>query len=92
MEKREKYLGKKLPNNLDSIKQEFMVEIYRERWFDDFDLIKAEYASHRKSKPPSARAKEMKNFSIKYIYNTNKIEGYQMSKRQMFIFQPSMKC
>jgi len=82
VEKREKYLGKKLPNNQDSIKQEFMIEIYRERWFDDFDLIKAGYASQRKSGPPSARAKEMKNFSIKYIYNTNRIEGSTLTLRE----------
>jgi len=82
VEKREKYLGKKLPHNLDKITHDFMTEIFRERWFDDFDNIKSEYASRRKASPPSARAKEMETFSIKYTYNTNKIEGSTLTLRE----------
>ena len=43
IEKKEKYLGKELPENLDELKQMFMSEIFRERWFGDLDKIKERY-------------------------------------------------
>ena len=82
VENRERYLGKEMPANLDEIKEEFMSTIFRERWFDHFDNIKSAYANHRKAIPPTARAKEMEAFSIKYTYNTNRIEGSTLTFRE----------
>lgn len=82
VENREKYLGKEIPSNLDDNTKEFMSGIFRERWFDDFDIIKSAYASHIKSLSLTARAKEMETFSIKYTYNTNRIEGSTLTLRE----------
>ncbi len=82
VEKREKYLGKELPPNLDEIRHDFMADIFRERWFHDFDNIKSDYASYQKASPQSAWAKEMETFSIRYTYNTNKIEGSTLTLRE----------
>lgn len=82
VEKKEKYLGKTLPPNIDELKQEFISEIYRDKWFCLFDRIKEEYSSQEKSTPPSAKEKELENFAIKFTYDTNRIEGSTLTFRE----------
>ena len=79
--KREKFLGKSLPKNVEELKQEFMTEIYRERWFDKIDKIKAEFIEQNKITPISARKKETEIFAIRFTYDTNRIEGSTLSLR-----------
>ncbi|MCK5252734.1 MAG: hypothetical protein KAQ96_07280, partial [Thermoplasmata archaeon] len=47
VEKRERYLGTTVPEDIERIKAEFMDEVKRKRWFNDFDRIKAGYSIHR---------------------------------------------
>ena len=82
VEKRERYLGPTIPRDLDRIKREFMDEIYRELWFQDFDRIKAGYAKHRRVLPPSAREKAIEAFATTFTYNTNRIEGSRLTLRE----------
>lgn len=82
VEKKEKYLGKTLPKNIEGLKQQFISEIYREKWFDIFDKIKEEYSAQEKSIPPSAKEKELENFAIKFTYDTNRIEGSTLTFRE----------
>jgi Fic family protein len=77
-----KYLGDKIPENIDKIKKEFALELYKERWFSDFEKIKAEYQKEQKIMPPSARVKEKQTFAVKFTYNTQKIEGSSLSLRE----------
>jgi len=82
VEKKEKYLGKILPQNIEELKQEFISEIYRDKWFDIFDKIKEEHSAQEKTIPTSAKEKELENFAIKFTYDTNRIEGSTLTFRE----------
>ncbi len=79
VEKRELYLGTRIPADIERIKAEFMDEVKRERWFNDFDRIKAGYSSLRESMPRTALAKEIEAFATRFTYNTNRIEGSRLT-------------
>jgi len=79
VEKREKYLGTSLPEDLERLKAEFMDEIHRERWFDDFDRIQVGYREQRETLPATARDKEVEAFATIFTYNTNRIEGSRLT-------------
>ena len=82
VEKKEKYLGKTLPQNIEELKQQFISEIYRDKWFGLFDKIKEEYSAQEKTTPPSAKEKELGNFAIRFTYDTNRIEGSTLTFRE----------
>jgi len=82
VEKKEKYLGRTLPQNIEELKQQFISEIYREKWFDIFDKIKEVYSAQEKRIPSSAKEKELENFAIKFTYDTNRIEGSTLTFRE----------
>ncbi len=82
VEKKGKYLGKTLPENIEELKRQFISEIYREKWFCLFDKIKKEYLAQGKTVPPSVREKELENFAIKFTYDTNRIEGSTLTFRE----------
>ena len=77
--KKEKYLGKEIPKDIDKIKRDFVVEIYKEKWFSDFENIKKKYIQEQKIMPPSSRAKQRETFAVKFTYNTQRIEGSTLS-------------
>lgn len=80
--KKEKYLGKTLPKNIDEIKRRFLSEIYAEKWFSQFDKIKSRYSEEKKMMPVSAIEKEKESFMIKFTYDTNRIEGSTLTLRE----------
>ncbi len=82
VEKKEKYLGKTLPENIEELKRQFISGINRGKWFDPFDKIKEEYSSQEKRIPPSVREKELENFAVKFTYDTNRIEGSTLTFRE----------
>lgn len=73
--KKEKYLGKHIPKNIDDIKKQFMKEIYQEKWYKKLDEIKNNFRKHMQKLPEEIREKYMEQFMIKFTYNTNRIEG-----------------
>ena len=77
--KKEKYLGKKIPKDIDKIKRQFVVELYKEKWFSDFEQIKKRYIQEQKITPSSSQAKQRETFAVKFTYNTQKIEGSTLS-------------
>ncbi len=83
--KKEKIIGKILPSNIEELKQEymaeFMAEIYKEKWLDKFDKIKAEFLKQEKITPNSAKEKEIEIFAIRFTYDTNRIEGSTLTLR-----------
>jgi len=81
VEKREKYIGKTVPENIEYLKQVFISQIYRDKWLDLFDKIKDQYSAQEKKTPPSAKEKEMENFMIRFTYDTNRIEGSKLTLR-----------
>jgi len=81
-QKKEKYLGKSIPKNIEEIKKEFLSEIYKEKWYPLFDKIKENYSKEKSSMPKTAKEKQIHNFSIQFTYDTNKIEGSKLTLRE----------
>jgi len=79
----DKYLGSKLPNNLEEIKINFFKDIYKEK-LDQIAKIKLNKAKDYKKLPLSIKNKELTNFSIQFTYNTNKIEGSTLSLKDSY--------
>ncbi len=79
---REKYLGNKMPPKPDELKFQFLAEIYQERWYPTLNLIRENYAKEGKKMPPTALAKQIRSFSVKFTYDTNKIEGSKLTYRE----------
>jgi Fic family protein len=76
------YLGKDIPGDIDKRKRAFMLELYKEKWFSKFEMIKKNYAREQKAKPPSARLKEMQAFATRFTYDTQRIEGSSLTLRE----------
>ncbi len=81
VEKKELYLGKEIPKDIEKIKKEFISEIYNETWINQLDKIKENYSKEQKKTPESAKEKEIDNFMVKFTYNTQRIEGSKMTLR-----------
>jgi len=81
VEKKELYLGKEIPKDIEKIKREFILEIYNETWLNQLDKIKENYSKEQKKTPASAKEKEIENFMVKFTYNTQKIEGSKLTLR-----------
>src|SRR3989344_4640733 len=37
--KKEKYLGKEIPKDIERIKRAFIIELYNKKWFNDFEML-----------------------------------------------------
>ena len=79
---REKYLGARLPANIEEIKRDFLVEIYKERWYPLLDRIRANYSKEQHRMPRSALQKQVRSFSVRFTYDTNRIEGSKLTYRE----------
>lgn len=77
-----KYLGSKLPKNIDDIKRKFYFELNKAKWFDDFEKIRHNYNAELKVTPKSAREKELREFSVRFTYDTQRIEGSTLTLRE----------
>ncbi len=72
--KKEKYLGTKIPENIDKIKEEFLKEL-KSDLYKKLEKIKKHFQKEWKPLPKSIKEKELENISIAFTYNTNAIEG-----------------
>lgn len=82
VQKDEKYLGKEIPENIEELKKDFLHRIYEKKWYVKFATIKKHFFEEEKKIPPSAKEKERKIFSIKFTYNTQRIEGSTLTLRE----------
>ncbi|OGS41070.1 MAG: hypothetical protein A3K77_06765 [Euryarchaeota archaeon RBG_13_31_8] len=82
VEKKEKYLGAKLPKNINQIKENFLLEFYQDAWFNHFDKIKEKYTKEKKKIPVSIEKKITEQFAINFTYSTNRIEGSTLTQRE----------
>ena len=73
--KKEKYLGTKIPKNIDKLKDNLLLELYDELWYKKFDIIKENFNKNQNKMPESIQEKELETFAVKFTYTTNKIEG-----------------
>lgn len=72
---REIYLGKNIPENIETIKENFLRKCLEEDALKRCDEIKKEFKENWKKLPESVKKKELIDLSIKFTYNTNAIEG-----------------
>ncbi|VVC71874.1 Fic/DOC family protein [uncultured archaeon] len=79
---REKYLGSKLPKDLEEVKARFLAEVYGEKWFPLLDAIRDNFASEERKLPKSAVEKQVQGFSVKFTYDSNRMEGGKLSLRE----------
>lgn len=71
---KEKYLGTKIPENLNEIEANFYNEINKEL-FEKLDKIKNNFNKDWNKLPEIIKNKELEEISIAFTYNTNAIEG-----------------
>lgn len=82
VQKKEIYLGRKIPSDIEKIKKKFLDDIYKEKWYSDVDRIKKNFSNEHRSMPKSAREKELQIFAIKFTYDTQRIEGSTLTHRE----------
>jgi Fic family protein len=80
--KKSRYLGRAIPKDVENLKRQFMYELDKEKWFVLFDKIKENYAAELAETPRSAREKGLKEFSVRFTYNTQRIEGSTLTLRE----------
>lgn len=84
----EEYLGKEIPDNIEERKQEFALRIERSQWSDTLSRIHDGFQNKIKSIPKSALEKSIKEFSVRFTYSTQRIEGSTLTLRDtMLLFE-----
>ena len=81
VQKKEKYLGRKIPSNIAEIKKEFVDEI-KAKWYVEIDKIKQNFSKEQKTMPKSIKEKQMQNFATRFTYDTQRIEGSTLTMRE----------
>lgn len=81
VQKKEIYLGRKIPSNIEDIKKKMLGEVY-EKWHSDADKIRKNYAKNQKSIPKSIQEKELTSFATRFTYDTQRIEGSTLTHRE----------
>jgi len=71
---KEKYLGKKIPKNVDEIKRELMEE-GQKVLYAKLGKIKKDFQEEWRKYPETVQKREEEEIAIAFTYNTNAIEG-----------------
>ncbi len=71
---KEKYIGLKIPKNIDELKGEFNRELKKDL-YKKLEKIKTQFQEEWKKLPKSVQEKEKTEISIAFTYNSNAIEG-----------------
>ncbi|MGI0073082.1 MAG: Fic family protein [Nitrosotalea sp.] len=82
VQKKEIYLGRKIPSNIEEMKKNLLDNIYKEKWYADVDRIKKNISKNQKAMPKSVKEKELGNFAINFTYDTQRIEGSTLTRRE----------
>lgn len=80
VQKKQIYLGKNIPKNIDEIKKKFFDGIYRGRWYVKIDRIKKNFAKEQRTIPKSVKEKELQSFATRFTYDTQRIEGSTLTR------------
>ena len=75
----EKFLGYKIPENIENIKKEFNDQIIQKRWFPQIKEIRRNYALEHKKISKIVKIKELRHFGIRFTHDSNRIEGSSMT-------------
>lgn len=82
VQKKELYLGKRIPRNIEELKRAFLSDIYKERWHARLEKIKEGFSREKRLMPESAKEKETASFMIHFTYDTQRIEGSRLTLRE----------
>lgn len=82
VQKREIYLGRKIPPNIEEIKKNLLDDIYRKKWYADVDKIKKNFSKNQSAMPKSVKVKELEVFATNFTYDTQRIEGSTLTRRE----------
>ncbi len=77
-----RYLGSRIPKNIGDVKNQFLSELDGERWFAKFEIIRQRYNDELLATPKSAKEKALRDFSVRFTYNTQRIEGSTLTLRE----------
>jgi len=80
--KKEIYLGRKIPSNIEEIKKGLLDNIYMNKWYADVDKIRKNFANNQKAMPKSVKEKELEDFATNFTYDTQRIEGSSLTRRE----------
>lgn len=80
--KRELYLGRHVPKDLERKKREFLATVYRDKWNPVLDRIREGYANELRRTPPSAQERLRETFATIFTYNSQLIEGSTLTLRE----------
>ena len=58
VQKKEIYLGNRIPKNIEEIKMKFLDDIYREKWYADLDRIKKNFSKEHANSKDRTKRKE----------------------------------
>ena len=86
---KKRYLGKKIPKNIERLKSDFMLEFYHDEWNPKIQEIYKNYQKKSKGIPESIKIKNFESFGIAFTYNTHKIEGSTLTRsdtRDLLVF------
>ncbi|MFH0962105.1 MAG: Fic family protein [archaeon] len=79
---KEKYLGRSVPEDVEALKRGFLAEVYKARFYSAFERIRQNYAKELRGTPRSLLEKQAKTFSVRFTYDTNRIEGSTLTYRE----------
>ena len=81
----EKYLGTKEPSpeSMKHIKEDFNYVVFQQLWQSPVEQMKKSFEKQFDAMPKPIQAKDLRNFGVRFTQNTNKIEGSQLSLRDV---------
>jgi Fic family protein len=79
---RERYLGRRIPRDLEVVRRELLAKVRAERWYPELDAIRDAFQRERSRQPAVVRRDEIDRFGIEFTYNTNRIEGSTLTLRE----------
>lgn len=78
----ERALGREIPSDLSGILEEFISAVVSKRWLSIIENIKQKYNVKLEKSPEILKEKNLREFGIRFTYNTNKIEGSSLTLRE----------
>lgn len=82
IQKESLYLGSRIPKDIKEIKAKFLDDISKKTWQADIERIRKNYSQNRRKMPKSIREKELNRFATSFTYDTQKIEGSTLTRRE----------
>ena len=80
--RRELYLGREVPANIDEIKERLVLDMNRDQWADALANISKRHVEERGRMPEKVYRVLLENFIVSFTYATQRVEGSAMTFRE----------